>query len=104
MGEARRRRRAEATAARLARPPHVHGDGCAPDCVDADGRYLSGLTFAEIERLASEDPDDRGCREAHGIPYEADWRNPSEVCRNGCGLSYNDIVCGKVRVCTAVPV
>lgn len=59
----------------------------------------SGLTFAEIERLAAEDPDDRLCREAHGIPYEADWQDPAEACRNGCGLPYEEIVCGKIRQC-----
>lgn len=85
MGEAKRRR--EAIAARTPAP---------------EWRSESGLTFTEIERIASEDPDDRQCREAHGIPYEADWRDPAEVCRNGCGQPYSEIVVGKIRKCSAV--
>lgn len=104
MGEAKRRRRAAGRQARqAAREPHQHRTGCRWDCVDADGRYLSGLTFAEIEQLAAEDPGDREDREAHGIPYEADHRDPEEKCRNGCGLSYMDVVAGKIRVCRGEP-
>lgn len=85
MGEAKRRR--EAAARRGPAPEHV---------------YPSGLTFTEIELLASEDPDDRAIREAHGIPYEADFQDPAEACRIGCGLPYSEISAGKIRKCSAV--
>lgn len=61
----------------------------------------SGLTFDEIERLASEDPFDRLDRQAHGFTYEDDWHDKTLVCRNGCGLTYYEVVCGKVRICNA---
>lgn len=57
------------------------------------------MTFEEMERLASEDPGDRQDREAHGFTYEDDWRDASLLCRNGCGLSYPEIVAGKIRRC-----
>ena len=49
------------------------------------------------EMLEGEDPDDRAIREAHGIGYT----EPVEgtVCRNGCGLAYEDISAGKIREC-----
>jgi hypothetical protein len=83
VGEAKRRREAEAARAAT------------------ESRHPSGLTFAEIEQIASEDPDDRADRLAHGIPYEARHDDPAEFCRNGCGLSYSDIVAGKIRLCRA---
>lgn len=51
------------------------------------------------EMLEGEDPDDRAIREAHGIGYT----DPLEgtVCRNGCGLTYEEISAGKVRECEA---
>lgn len=81
MGEARRRRLADQAAV-------------------AGWRSPSGLTWEQIEQLAAEDPGDRQDRQAHGIPYEADWRDPEQVCRNGCGLPYAEIVAGKIRGCT----
>lgn len=56
----------------------------------------------EIERIASEDPDDRSIREAHGLSWDDDWNNPEQLCRNGCGETYHDIVSGKMRTCSAV--
>ena len=49
------------------------------------------------EMLEGEDPDDRAIREAHGIGYT----DPLEgtMCRNGCGLAYEDISAGKIREC-----
>jgi hypothetical protein len=59
------------------------------------------LTFEEIARLASEDPDDRAIREAHGFSYVDDFEDRSLLCRNGCGASYFDIAVGKIRECSA---
>ena len=59
------------------------------------------MDFAEIERIAGEDPDDRDIREAHGFTYEDDWQDESLLCRNGCGLSYPDVSSGKIRECRA---
>jgi hypothetical protein len=59
------------------------------------------MSFAEIDRLMGEDPDDRAIREAHGFTYEDDWQDRSLLCRNGCGLSYPDISSGKIRRCSA---
>ena len=61
----------------------------------------SGLSFAEIDRLMGEDPEDRAVREAHGFTYDDDFEDRSLMCRNGCGASYFDIVTGKVRECSA---
>ena len=46
------------------------------------------MDYDEIERLMSEDPDDRLIREAHGFTYEDNWQDESLMCRNGCGISY----------------
>jgi hypothetical protein len=59
------------------------------------------MNYDEIERLMSEDPDDRLDREAHGFTYEDDFQDRSLMCRNGCGLSYLEIVEGKIRQCNA---
>jgi hypothetical protein len=61
------------------------------------------LTWDEIERIASEDPDDRAIREAHGFAYEDDWEDLSLLCRNGCGQTYYDIAVGKMRQCSSAP-
>ncbi len=57
------------------------------------------LTFAEIEALAAEDPDDRQIRLAHGFYRSDDWQDGTLLCRNGCGLPYSEVVAGKVRRC-----
>jgi hypothetical protein len=62
----------------------------------------NSLTFAEIDRLMGEDPDDRAIREAHGFAFEDDYRDISLICRNGCGRTYYDISSGKVRQCSSV--
>ena len=69
----------------------------------ARGRHaaVTTMSFAEIDRLMGEDPDDRAIREAHGFTYEDDWQDRSLLCRNGCGLSYPDISSGKIRRCSA---
>jgi hypothetical protein len=59
------------------------------------------LSFAEMERIASEDPDDRLDRIAHGFLYDDNYRDESLKCRNGCGLTYMEVVAGKIRECTA---
>jgi hypothetical protein len=61
----------------------------------------SGATWAEIDTLMGEDPDDRADREAHGFTADDDWRDGTLLCRNGCGLSYREIVGGKIRDCAA---
>jgi hypothetical protein len=58
--------------------------------------------YARIEELASEDPDDREDRLAHGFTLDDDWRDAALVCRNGCGTTYEDVVTGKMRRCSAV--
>lgn len=60
------------------------------------------MGFADIERIASEDPDDRSDREAHGFTYEDNWQDLSITCRNGCGLTYEEVVAGKIRTCRKV--
>ena len=55
----------------------------------------------EIERLMSEDPDDRAIREAHGFTYDDDYEDRALLCRNGCGLPYLDIAVAKIRLCRA---
>lgn len=82
MGEAKRRRAAEAAATKEV------------------WRSRSGLTWAEIEEIASEDPDDRAIRIAHGFTYD-DWSDRSTLCRNGCGETYDEIAGGKMRACSA---
>lgn len=62
------------------------------------------LTWEEIDRLMGEDPGDRLDREAHGFAYEDDFEDRTLLCRNGCGLSYFEIVCGKIRLCRVVPI
>lgn len=57
------------------------------------------MNFAEFERIASEDPDDRADREAHRFTYEDHWQDLSILCRNGCGLTYEEVVAGKIRIC-----
>jgi len=57
------------------------------------------LTWQEIEELAAEDPDDRRIRLAHGFTGADDWRDRTLLCRNGCGLPYEEVVVGKVRKC-----
>jgi hypothetical protein len=59
----------------------------------------SGLTHFEIERLMSEDPDDRAIREAHGFTYDDDWQDETLLCRNGCGWPYPEIAIAKMRKC-----
>jgi hypothetical protein len=59
------------------------------------------LNQQEIERLMSEDPDDRAIREAHGFSYEDDYQDRTLLCRNGCGETYFDISGGKMRECHA---
>lgn len=56
-----------------------------------------------MERVASEDYDDREARLAHGFSYEDDWTDRSLLCRNGCSESYYDIVGGKMTRCSAAP-
>lgn len=63
-----------------------------------------GLSWEEIERLASEDPDDRAIREAHGFSYDDDYEDRSLLCRNGGGETYFDIAAGKIRECRSVKV
>lgn len=68
---------------------------------------LSGVvhvesSFAEIDRLMGEDPDDRAIREAHGFSFGDDWQDESLLCRNGCGISYPEIVGGKIRECSGM--
>lgn len=58
-----------------------------------------GLSWAEIDRLMGEDPDDRAIREAHGFTFEDDYRDRSLLCRNGCGRTYPDVASGKIREC-----
>lgn len=58
------------------------------------------MNFREIEEIMSEDQDDRADRIAHGFTYEDQWQDKSLLCRNGCGLSYYEIVAGKIRQCT----
>lgn len=57
------------------------------------------LSWEEMERLMSEDAGDRLDREAHGFTYDDDWQDKDLFCRNGCGLSYHEIVSGKIRNC-----
>lgn len=57
------------------------------------------LTWHEIEELAAEDPDDRRIRLAHGFTGADDWRDRALLCRNGCGLPYDDVMSGKIRQC-----
>lgn len=84
MGEARRRRLLAAATA------------------DQDRISLEAAAsrWREIEEIAAEDPDDREVRLAHGFSFD-DWGDPSLLCRNGCGLSYDDIASGKIRICRA---
>jgi len=56
--------------------------------------------MSEWEQIASEDPDDRADREAHGFTFDDDWKDETLLCRNGCGLPYIEIVAGKIRTCT----
>jgi hypothetical protein len=60
------------------------------------------VNYDEAERLGSEDYDDVLDREAHGFTYEDDWQDESLLCRNGCGLSYREIVAGKIRNCPGI--
>jgi hypothetical protein len=77
VGEAKRRK---ATMAAAPSEPHV---------------YPSGLTWAEVEEIASEDPDDREIRLHHGF----DRDDPDDVlCPRGCGLTYGGVIAGKVRI------
>lgn len=88
MGEAKRRKAREAaTAAERA----------------AEGERWRA-EWDEMERIASEDPDDRADREAHGFTYDDDWQDPTVLCRNGCGLPYREVVAGKIRTCRATEV
>ena len=83
MGEAKRRRDYE----------RAHAGQIA---ADLERRRAE---FARIEALASEDPDDREDRLAHGFTLDDDWQDATLLCRNGCGLSYPDVVSGKIRDC-----
>jgi hypothetical protein len=73
----------------------AHADAIAADL------YRRAAEQARIEELASEDPDDRACRLAHGFTVDDDWRDTTLVCRNGCGATYEDVVAGKMRKCLA---
>ena len=64
---------------------------------------MAGLSFDEIERLMSEDPDDRAIREAHGFRYDDDSDDRSLLCRNGCGATYHDVMAHKRRECPGTP-
>ena len=57
------------------------------------------LSWAEIDCLMGEDPDDRAIAEAHGFSYEEDFEDRSLICRNGCGASYFDAAVRKIREC-----
>lgn len=52
------------------------------------------------EGLACEDPGDAADRRAHGFTYD-DPFDTGLLCRNGCGLTYREIVGGKMRICRA---
>jgi hypothetical protein len=69
----------------------------------APGSSRSGLSWAEIDRLMGEDPDDRAIREAHGFGYDDDFKDRSLLCRNGCGETYYDIAVRKRRECPSAP-
>ncbi|MFJ1539213.1 hypothetical protein ACIODS_11790 [Micromonospora chalcea] len=81
----------------------VTGDHVTAEPVRDGGAFLltrrRNLTFAEIEELAAEDPDDRQVRLAHGFYRADDWQDGGRLCRNGCGLPYSEVVAGKVRRC-----
>ena len=66
-----------------------------PECDRAKYGDMNEVLYWEM--LEGEDPDDRAIREAHGISYT----DPVEgtVCRNGCGLTYQEISAGKMRSC-----
>ena len=68
-----------------------------PECDRAKYGDMNEVLYWEM--LEGEDPDDRAIREAHGIGYT----DPLEgtACRNGCGLSYEDISAGKIHGCEA---
>jgi hypothetical protein len=77
VGEAKRRREAEARHGPM--PPHV---------------FPSGLTWAQIEEIASEDPDDREIRLSHGFGRD----DPDDrMCPRGCGWIYGDVTASKMR-------
>jgi hypothetical protein len=67
------------------------------------GVAMPNLSWDEIDRLMSEDPDDRAIREAHGFSYEDDFEDRTLLCRNGCGATYFDIAVGKIRECSSAP-
>ncbi len=85
--EAARRRAAAERKAQITQPPQPQW------------RSVSGLTYDEIELLASEDPDDRENRLAHGFTLEDDFDDDRLLCRNGCGFSYPEIVAAKIGEC-----
>lgn len=58
---------------------------------------MTELSWEEVEEMASEDPDDRLIRLAHGFPFGAD---EAAVCVR-CGLTYFEISGGKIRRCSA---
>lgn len=120
-----REKRQEAAVRRLARAivkqiPVDPDDGTAVVGFAPDGNFLWGAPMKAAERIAravlaeldqpwwfhateglDEDPGDRADRLAHGFTGDDDWRNPRLFCRNGCGLTYGQVVEGKVRTCTA---
>jgi len=55
--------------------------------------------FEEFDRFMSEDPEDRRIMENHGFTYEDDFRDLTLLCRNGCGLTYLEVVQDKIEKC-----
>ena len=65
-------------------------------------RYMHMTPDAYWSMVLGEDPDDRAIREAHGFTYEDYDSDPwgrSLACRNGCGLTYDNVMSGKIREC-----
>jgi hypothetical protein len=52
-----------------------------------------------IDEVCAEDPGDRADRLAHGFSFDDDIDDPSVVCRNGCGLTYEVVIAGKIELC-----
>jgi hypothetical protein len=88
----------------------------AEDCTEAESSIQTqqkSMQSVEVELSLSpeatqalwgttpEDPDDKAIREAHGLTAADTWEDETVYCRNGCGLSYSEIVGGKIRECRA---
>lgn len=52
-----------------------------------------------FEIIITRDPEDHAIDVAHGFP--AGHNDYDELCRNGCGLPYGEIVAGKAMRCLA---